>query len=241
MAKLCVNVDHVATVRQARMITNPDPLEAALLAESAGAVGITIHLREDRRHIQDKDVPRIKKGINTKLNLEMALANEIVEIAHKVKPHQVTFVPEKRREITTEGGLDITKGRRKTKKIIDGFKDRKIVVSLFIDPDEDQIRVAHDLSADAIEINTGAYSEAGTKREIKSRLRKIEKGAILANNLGLATHAGHGLNVNNVGAIAAISTVEELNIGHSIVSRAIMIGFSSAVKEMIGAITTRIG
>ncbi|VAX24006.1 Pyridoxine 5'-phosphate synthase [hydrothermal vent metagenome] len=236
MAKLCVNVDHVATVRQARMIDMPDPLEAAIEAEKARACGITIHLREDRRHIQDKDVTKIKKGIKTKLNLEMAMAKEIVKIAHAVKPWQVTLVPERRREVTTEGGFDVTKGRLRLKKIVEGFQAKKILVSLFIDPSEDQIKASHDLGADAIEINTGAYSEARTKKALKSELKKIKLAAKLSNDLSIVTHAGHGLNLDNVGAIAKIATIEELNIGHSIVGRALMIGMRGAVVEMVKAI-----
>ncbi|MGK7344922.1 MAG: pyridoxine 5'-phosphate synthase [Candidatus Nitrospinota bacterium M3_3B_026] len=233
MAKLCVNVDHVATVRQARMAGYPDPIEAALEAEKAGSRGITVHLREDRRHIQDRDVFRIKKAISTKLNLEMAAAPEIIEIALKVKPWQVTFVPERRQEITTEGGLDVTRRQRMLKETIDRFRDKKILVSLFIDPDQEMVRAAADLGADAIEINTGQYSEARAKRSRAAELKKIEKAAKLSAGLVGATHAGHGLNLDNVGPIAAIPTIEELNIGHSIVARAVMVGIRGAVKEMI--------
>ena len=238
MAKLCVNVDHVATVRQARMIDDPDPLEAAIIAEKAGAAGVTIHLREDRRHIQDRDVVRIRKSIGTKLNLEMAAAKDIVEIALRVRPWQVTFVPERRREITTEGGLDVTRSRRKLKKIIERFQKRGILVSLFIDPDPEQVRAAASLGADAIEINTGRYSETKTKKARAAELKKI-KGAIdLAAGHDMVIHAGHGLNLENVGPIAAIAAIEELNIGHSIVGRAIMVGMAAAVKEMRAAIRT---
>jgi len=236
MAKLCVNVDHVATVRQARMIDYPDPLEAALIAEAAGSVGITVHLREDRRHIQDRDVTRIRKAIATKLNLEMATAGEIVEIALKVRPFQVSFVPERRREITTEGGLDVTVRQKRLKAIIDRFRAKGIVVSLFVDPVADQVRAARDVGADAVELNTGAYSEATTKRRIAAELRKIDRAAALSERLSLVTHAGHGLNLSNVGPVAAIRVVDELNIGHSIVARSIMVGFFEAVREMIRAI-----
>lgn len=235
MAKLCVNVDHVATVRQARMIDAPDPLEAAMIAEAAGAVGITVHLREDRRHIQDNDVARLRKAVKTKLNLEMATAPEIVEFALKTRPDQVTFVPERRREVTTEGGLDVTVRQRRLKKIIDRFRDKKIVVSLFIDPDADQIDAALALGAGAVELNTGQYSEARTKRAARSEMAKIKRAAARCAGHGLVTHAGHGLNLANVGPVAAIETVDELNIGHSIVGRAVMVGFAEAVKEMARA------
>lgn len=235
MAKLCVNVDHVATVRQARMAGYPDPLEAALEAERAGARGITVHLREDRRHIQDKDVFRIKKAISTKLNLEMAAAKEIIEIALKVKPWQVTFVPERRQEITTEGGLDVTRRQMRLKEAISGFKAKKVKISLFIDPDAEMVRASVDLGADAVELNTGQYSEAKTKRDRAAELKKIEKAAALCADLGAVVHAGHGLNLGNVGPVAAIPMIEELNIGHSIVARAVMVGMRGAVKEMTRA------
>lgn len=236
MADLCVNVDHVATVRQARGTVMPDPLEAALLAEKAGAVGITIHLREDRRHIQDADVHRIKRGISTKLNLEMAVSEEIIGIALAVKPYQVSLVPERRRELTTEGGLDVTRGQARLKKAIERFHAKKIVVSLFIDPEEAQALAALDLGADAVEFNTGAYSEAKTKRDASAEIKRIVKACALTEKIGLVTHAGHGLNTSNVGPVAAIPNVAELNIGHSIVARSIMVGFVPAVKEMIEAI-----
>ncbi|MBI4666247.1 MAG: pyridoxine 5'-phosphate synthase [Nitrospinae bacterium] len=238
MARLCVNVDHVATVRQARRTVMPDPLEAALLAEQAGACGITIHLREDRRHIQDADVARIKKGIATKLNLEMATAEEIVKIALKTRPYQVTFVPEKRREITTEGGLDVTRDQKRLQAIIGKFRSKGIIVSLFIDPYERQVTASHVLGADAVELNTGAYSEAKGARAVKGELTKLEKAAALTGALGLTTHAGHGLTVANVAPVARIANIEELNIGHSIVSRAVITGFSAATREMIDAINS---
>ncbi|VAX21346.1 Pyridoxine 5'-phosphate synthase [hydrothermal vent metagenome] len=236
MAKLCVNVDHVATVRQARRIDMPDPLEAALIAEKAGSAGITVHLREDRRHIQDRDVRAIKKAIKTKLNLEMATVPEIVEFALKIRPDQVTFVPERRQEITTEGGLDVTVRQRKMRKIIELFRKKGITVSLFIDPDPRQVRASADLGADAIELNTGQYSQTKTGRKLKTELNKIEKAAMLSDNLSLVTHAGHGLNLNNIRPIAVIPVIEELNIGHSIIARAIMVGLAAAVAEMRKAI-----
>jgi len=236
MAKLCVNVDHVATLRQARMIDYPDPLEAALLAEKSGAVGITIHLREDRRHIQDADVFNIKKNIGTKLNLEMATAKEIVEIALKVKPYQVTFVPEKRKEITTEGGLSVSKRFAHYKKVTQRFIEAGILVSHFVDPDKNEISSARSAGADAVELNTGAYSEAKNKREQKSSLKKLREGALFARSIGLDVHAGHGLNLENVKPVSDIKIFSELNIGHSIIARAVMVGLKKAVKEMIIAI-----
>ncbi|MBI5815660.1 MAG: pyridoxine 5'-phosphate synthase [Nitrospinae bacterium] len=235
MPVLCVNVDHVATVRQARLSSMPDPLEAALLAERAGACGITIHLREDRRHIQDADLRGIKRGISTKLNLEMAASPEIIKIARRARPWQVTFVPEKRRELTTEGGLDVKKGGVELRKVIAGFRKSGIIVSLFIDPDEDQVKASMEAGADAVELNTGAYSEAVTKKAASAELGKLVKAAALTEKLGLTTHAGHGLTCANVGPVAAIHNIEELNIGHSIVARAVMVGFEAAVREMIGA------
>lgn len=234
--RLCVNVDHVATIRQARRIDTPDPVEAALIAEKAGAHGITVHLREDRRHIQDHDVKRLKGAITTRLNFEMAPTPEIIEIAHRLTPFQVMFVPEKRQEITTEGGLDVTKGQRKLKRIIEDFQRRDIKVSLFIDPEKEQIEGAALVGADIVEFNTGAYSEAKTKRDKAAQLKKIERAVVYAEAGDFSINAGHGLNVQNVGAIAAIPEIKELHIGHGIVGRAVMIGFSAAVKEMIDAI-----
>ncbi len=236
MAQLCVNVDHVATVRQARMISSPDPLEAALIAETAGCAGITVHLREDRRHIQDHDVKRIRKSIKTKLNLEMATAKDIVEFAIKTRPDQVSFVPERRMEVTTEGGLDVTIRQKRLRGIIERFARKGIIVSLFIDPDPDQVRAAVDVGADAVEFNTGQYSLARTRRKLASELHKIDKAASLSATLDLATHAGHGLNVENVRPVASIEVIDELNIGHSIVGRALIVGFHAAVTEMIMAI-----
>jgi pyridoxine 5-phosphate synthase len=236
MADLCVNVDHVATVRQARKAVMPDPFEASRLAEKAGAVGITIHLREDRRHIQDADVYRIKRGISTKLNLEMAASPEIIGVALAVKPFQVTLVPERRMELTTEGGLDVTRGKTKLAGVIGKFHAKKILVSLFIDPDEDQSRSSVDVGADAVEFNTGAYSETKTKRATQAEIKRLVRACALTGAMGLTTHAGHGLTLANVGPVARIGNIAELNIGHSIVSRSIMVGMEQAVREMIEAI-----
>jgi pyridoxine 5-phosphate synthase len=236
MPTLGVNIDHVATLRQARMVDYPDPVEAALIAQTAGAQGITVHLREDRRHIQDHDLVRLKKAITAPMNLEMAPVDEMVAIALKIKPAQVTFVPEKRKEITTEGGLDVTRRQKNLSAIIDRFHAKKIVVSLFIDPDDRQIDAAKRLGADAIELNTAAYSEAKTISARNGELKKLTHAAAKAESLGMVCHAGHGLTIANVGPVAAIPNLGELNIGHSIVARAVIIGFAAAVSEMQDAI-----
>lgn len=236
MIKLCVNVDHVATLREARKTSDPDPLEAALMAEKAGAQGITIHLREDRRHIQDDDVSRIRKGIKTPLNLEMAAVEEMIQIAINTKPHQVSLVPEKRREITTEGGLDVCSQEKSLKDARDRLVAHGILFSLFVDPDPKQIEAARRIDADSIEINTGLYTELKDADDIDRELEKIRKASKLAANLGLRVFAGHGLNNGNVMPVAAVAEVEELNIGHSIVARSVFVGFERAVQEMLESI-----
>ncbi|MBU2590603.1 MAG: pyridoxine 5'-phosphate synthase [Nitrospinota bacterium] len=233
MIKLCVNVDHVATVRQARLALEPDPLEAAILALKGGAAGITIHLREDRRHVNDSDLHRIRKSIKAKLNLEMAATAEIIKIALKELPDQVTLVPEKRQELTTEGGLDVAADENRLRGIIEEFKRVKIPVSLFIDPIKEQIEAAGRTGAESIEINTAAYSEATSPEEEKREAIKIKEAATLANSNGLKVYAGHGLNYKNTAMIATIPHIEELNIGHSIVARALMAGMETAVGEML--------
>ncbi len=232
MPMLGVNVDHVATVRQARRTIEPNPVAAAVLAELAGADCITVHLREDRRHIQDADVFAIQQAITTKLNLEMAVAEEIVEIALKLQPDQVTLVPERREEVTTEGGLDVVKGKERLAGAIKRFKEAGIVVSLFIDPEEAQIRAAQEVGADAIELHTGAYANAKTESEAQEELEKLKQAARSAQALGLIVNAGHGLTCRNVGPVAAIPGIYELHIGHSIISRAVLNGLSEAVSEM---------
>jgi len=229
---LGVNVDHVATVRQARRTYEPNPVAAAVLAELAGADCITIHLREDRRHIQDADVFAIKQATTTRLNLEMAAAEEIVRIALKLKPDQVTLVPERRQEVTTEGGLDVVRGRRRLAAAIRRLKRAGIVVSLFIDPEEAQIKASREVGADAIELHTGAYANAKSESKAKRELAKIAKAAEFAQGSGLIVNAGHGLTYQNVGPIAAIPGIHELHIGHSIVSRAVVGGLSEAVRVM---------
>lgn len=232
MPRLGVNIDHVATVRQARKGAQPDPVQAAVLAELGGADGITVHLREDRRHIQDRDVRLLRETVKTKLNLEMAATNEMVRIALDVKPDQATFVPERREEVTTEGGLDAVLHREALAGKIKILRDAEIEVSLFIDPDLDQVKAAHKLGADAIEIHTGAYCEARPGKARDLQFEKIVNAAKTAAKLGLTVHAGHGLDYQNVQPIAALEELRELNIGHSIVSRAVFVGLERAVREM---------
>jgi pyridoxine 5-phosphate synthase len=231
--KLGVNIDHVATLRQQRRGIEPDPIKAALIAERCGADSIVCHLREDRRHIQDKDLYALRKKIQTRLNLEMAISYEIIEIALKVKPDQVTIVPERRQELTTEGGLDVIKNAKKLQKVIDKFHRNKIEVSLFVDPVIKQIRTAKDVGAKIIEIHTGRYAEARHKKQIKSEINAIaEASKIAKSEYKLFVAAGHGLDYQNVIEIARIPEIEELNIGYSIVSTAVFIGFENAVKKM---------
>jgi pyridoxine 5-phosphate synthase len=229
--RLGVNIDHVATVRQARRAEVPDPLEAALLAEKAGADGITVHLREDRRHIQEHDVERLRQRIATRLNLEMAVTPAMVAYAEKLRPDAACFVPEKREELTTEGGLDAVAHRTKIEAAVKKLQDRGVRVSLFIDPDRAQIDAARGVGADAIEIHTGTYCNAvGAARE--KELRAIVNAAAAARALGLEVHGGHGLDYVNVGPIVKIAEIVELNIGHSIIARALMVGIEQAVREM---------
>jgi pyridoxine 5-phosphate synthase len=231
MIRLGVNVDHVATVRQARRAEVPDPVEAALIAENAGADGITVHLREDRRHIQERDVELLRERATTKINLEMAVTPAMLTFAEKLRPNDACFVPEKREELTTEGGLDVVTHRTKVKEAVIRLQDRGIHVSLFIDPEGAQIEAAREAGAYAIEIHTGSYcNAAGLERE-KER-RAITKAATFAQDLGLEVHAGHGLDYDNVAPIAQIPEIVELNIGHSIIARAIIVGIEQAVREM---------
>ena len=233
MATLGVNVDHVATVREARGINEPDPIYAALIAEEAGASGITIHLREDRRHIQDRDVILMNKIIKTRLNLEMGLFENVVDVALEVKPFSVCIVPERREELTTEGGLDVVKFFDNIKKYIKNFKNNNIVVSLFIDPDLAQIKASKEAGADYVELHTGKYADAPTPEQEKEEFFIIKKAAQYVLNIGLGLNAGHGLNYRNVAPVAKLPGMNELNIGHSIVARAVIVGFKQAVKEMI--------
>ncbi len=231
MIRLGVNVDHVATVRQARRAQVPDPMEAALLAEKAGADGITVHLREDRRHIQERDVELLRERLKTKLNLEMAVTPAMVAFAETLRPDDACFVPEKREELTTEGGLDIVAHRRKIQDSVKRLQDRGIHVSLFVDPKEKQIETSKEVDADAVEVHTGTYcNAAGAERE-KER-RTVASAVSLAYRLGLEVHAGHGLDYENVLPIAGIHEIVELNIGHSIIARAVVVGIEQAVREM---------
>jgi pyridoxine 5-phosphate synthase len=230
--RLGVNIDHVATVRQARRVPEPDPVQAAVLAEIGGADGITVHLRGDRRHIQDRDVEILRQVVKTRLNVEMAAAQEMVKIALTVKPDQVTLVPERREELTTEGGLDVVLNSVQLKPVIRMIQEGQIHVSLFIDPDLEQVKEAHKLGAGAIEINTAAYADARDARARDEALRKTTDAARLGRKLGLDVHAGHGLTYANVRAIAALPDMSELNIGHNIVARAILVGMERAVREM---------
>ena len=231
MAELGINIDHVATVRQARQASEPDPVWAAVLAELGGADCITIHLREDRRHIQDRDVQVLKETVNVKLNLEMACAADIVDLACRTVPEQVTLVPEKREELTTEGGLDIVGQRDQVAPVIKQLQDAGISVALFLDPIAEQIEMAAELGGQAVELHTGQYAlEQGEARQ--QELVKLINASQLIVNHGMALHAGHGLNYQNVGPVASINQMLELNIGHSIVARALMVGMKQAVYEM---------
>jgi pyridoxine 5-phosphate synthase len=236
MIRLGVNIDHVATLRQARHALEPDPVAAAVLALLGGADGITVHLREDRRHIQDRDVRVLRQVVTTLLNLELAVADEIVDIACEVKPEQATLVPERREELTTEGGLDVVLHQAAIAKAMERLKNAGIAVALFIDPDLRQIEVAKLLEATAVEIQTARYSEAKTLEDRLTELNALQESAALAKQLGLNVHMGHGLNYTNVAAVAQIPGVEEFNIGHSIVSRAVLVGMERAVREMKDAI-----
>ena len=230
--RLYVNIDHVATLRQARRGDEPDPIAAAELCERAGADGITAHLREDRRHIQDADVFALPRRIRTVLNLEMACTDEMVAIAERLRPHQVTLVPERREEITTEGGLDVTREPRRLTDALARLSAAGIRTSLFIDPDLAAVERSHALGAAAIELHTGRYAHAARDPATLAALRDAAQHGTA---LGLAVHAGHGLTVRNVGPVAAIADIEELNIGHSIVSRAVFVGLEAAVREMRAA------
>lgn len=230
---LGVNIDHIATLRNARGGNDPDLIECAKICENCGIAGITAHLREDRRHIKDDDIIKLKKSLNTRLNLEMAMTEEMLKIALKIKPAACCIVPEKRQELTTEGGLDIVSQFAKAVKFVKPLVDAGIVVSLFINPDMPQIEAAYKSGAQFIELHTGAYSEAfGTKSE-KSEFFKLQSSAIFAQTLGLKVNAGHGLNYQNVHRMHEIPNLVELNIGHSIISRAVFVGLENAVKEML--------
>ncbi len=231
MPELGVNIDHVATVRQARRTYEPDPVWAASVAELGGADGITVHLREDRRHIQDRDVRLLRETVSVKLNLELACSDEIIGIACATRPDQATLVPERREEVTTEGGLDVLRHRDAVARAIERLRQAGIHVSLFLDPDPDQLAAAAQLGAEAVELHTGQYALAKGSEQA-GELAKLTAAGEQIRSLGMALHAGHGLNYHNVGPIARIAGMHELNIGHAIISRAIFTGLERAVREM---------
>jgi pyridoxine 5-phosphate synthase len=233
MARLGVNIDHVATIRQARGGGEPDPVAAAAIAELAGADGITIHLREDRRHIQDRDLRLLRETVRTRLNLEMAATREMIDIALSVKPDICTLVPEKRQELTTEGGLDVRINMQNIAEAVERLQEGEVPVSLFVDPDPDQIKAADKVGADYVEIHTGAFAGAKSWKCQEQELIKIENAVKLAAKLGLGVNAGHGLNYTNIKKVAAIGGIAEYNIGHSIISRAVLVGLDRAVREMV--------
>jgi len=238
MPHLHINVDHIATVRQARGGAWPDPVTAAAVCELAGADGITVHLREDRRHIQDRDVELLRKTVKTKLNLEMAAADEIIKIAVRLRPDDVCLVPEKRRELTTEGGLDVAGQKTRLSKVVAALKKAGICVSLFIDPVENQVRAAAGVNADCVELHTGAYADEFDRRirrpqkKVFTEFERIKQSAALALELGLTVNAGHGLDYRNVRPVACIEGMNELNIGFSIIARSLFAGMEQAVREM---------
>jgi len=233
MPSLSVNIDHIATLREVRKAKEPDPVAAAVLAELGGAKGITVHLREDRRHIQERDIRILRSTIKTKLDLEMGTGEEILKIALMVKPDLVTLVPEKRGEVTTEGGLNLSGDTSRLKEVMSLLHEAKISISLFINPAVDSVKKAHKLGADFVELNTGIYAEASDSLEISTELERLAGAAILAKKLDLGVNAGHGLNYQNVERICLIKEIDELSIGHSIISRACLVGMGQAVKEMI--------
>lgn len=235
MLTLGVNIDHVATIRQARRTVEPDPIAAAVLAELAGAEGITAHLREDRRHMQDRDIRLLRETVRTRLNLEMAATAEMVKIALEVKPDYVTLVPEKREEVTTEGGLDIAGQLDRMKSVVDTLQSAGIPVSLFIDPEPDQIAASAQVKAEFIELHTGRYAEAKQPIRAAKELEHLATGCELALAAGLRVNAGHGLTYWNVRSVACLPGMEELNIGHSIISRSVLVGIDRAIREMKAA------
>lgn len=233
MMRLGVNIDHVATLREARRGKQPDPIAAAVAAEMAGADGVVCHLREDRRHIKDKDLFLLKEIVKTHLNLEMAATDEMVNLATEVVPDMVTLVPEKREEVTTEGGLDVASSIDWIEEVVKQLRNHNIVVSLFVDPDLDQIKAAARCQADYVEIHTGLYANAEDLSAMADELEKIRSMAMAAAKLGLGVSAGHGLDYHNVRDILDVEQFEELNIGHSIVAKAVMVGMERAVREML--------
>ncbi len=230
--ELGVNIDHIATVRQARQTTEPDPVWAAAAAELGGADGITVHLREDRRHIQDRDVRILRETVRAKLNLEMACNDDVLRVATEIVPDQATLVPEKRQEVTTEGGLDLLADPDHVKRSIEALQNKGVFVSLFLDPDPKQLEMAQKLGANAVELHTGTWSNAIGAQAQNAELAKLTAAGKLVTQLGLRLHAGHGLTYHNVRPVAAIADMFELNIGHSIIARALLTGLQTAVRQM---------
>ena len=239
MARLGVNIDHVATVRQARQTYEPDPVWAAVEAQLGGADGITFHLREDRRHINDRDALLLKETVYVKLNMEMAINKGIVDIAARLRPDQCTLVPERREELTTEGGLDVVRLIRRVRPVVSRLHDKGIEISAFIEPLADQVRASADAGCQAVELWTGEYAHAKTGRALKAALKHLEEAINAGHKAGLIVHGGHGLTYTNIGPIAALPGFEEFNIGHSIIARSMFIGLRKAVHEMKSLITTR--
>ena len=236
MPLLGVNIDHVATLRQARRGEKPDPVEAARMAERAGCDSIVCHLREDRRHIQDADLPRVQRAIRTRLNLEMSVAPAIVRIALRLKPWQVTLVPERRAELTTEGGLDVRRHGRRVAEVARACKAAGIDVSVFIDPSAEQVAAAQTIGVRMVELHTGAYAGAKTALQRRARLHELQRAIAHAHRLGLRVNAGHGLDYDNVARVARLPHLEELNIGFAIMARALVIGLDEAVREMVALV-----
>jgi pyridoxine 5-phosphate synthase len=231
--RVAINIDHIATLRNARGGNDPDPVKAALLCEEAGAAGIVCHLREDRRHMKDDDVQRLRSVIKKKLDLEMAATAEIIGIAMKTKPDLVTLVPEKRLELTTEGGLDVIAQKKYLGEVVKQFRQNNIPVSLFIDPIDAQVRASADIGTDMIEIHTGEYAEAKTESEMREQFQRIQEAARLGKSLKLGVNAGHGLDYENAATVAAIREIDEMSIGHAVIVRALFVGLEQAVREMV--------
>jgi pyridoxine 5-phosphate synthase len=234
--RLCINIDHIATLRNARGGVEPDPVSAAAVCERAGADGIVVHLREDRRHIRDHDVYLLRKTVGTKLDLEMGANEEIIGIALTVVPDLITLVPEKRQELTTEGGLDVVSQMEKLRTVIDRFHQKNIPVSLFVNPEREQIDASKEIGADMIELHTGEYSEAADRGRIESLLQELRTAAEYGKSLGLSVNAGHGLNYVNVVPVKHIGAIDEMSIGHSIIARGAFVGLGQAVQEMMALI-----
>jgi pyridoxine 5-phosphate synthase len=236
MVGLSVNVDHIATIRQARRGEVPDPVTAATIAELAGADGIIVHLREDRRHIQDRDLKILRETVKIKLNMEMAAVEEIIRIALEIKPDMVTLVPEKREELTTEGGLEVNLRKEELKEVVKIIQDSGIMVSLFVDPDPDQVKASYKIGADCVEIHTGAFCDARKLKEKEKEFQRIEDAVKIASKLKLKVHAGHGIDYISIKKLATIQEIEEFSIGHSIIARAVLVGLDRAVREMAALI-----